>query len=412
PTVLRPEPRPTQKAQTRRERGAGREKPSREKAPRPASGGRKKRGTAAFIFAVLSVLCLCWLALHVRPDGGSAAARGAREDLSARLDLYANNAVSAALGDGTVLPKLYAIAENATVAPKPDRSRFGSTSDPAQVQAVIDAAAELLAGQTLAWDPDADFMPGADFQYYLDDSIFVLCWKEIIDNKCCSFAEIKMLDGSQVRRKLAEDSYGSSVQLYATQMAREANAVVAINGDFYAFRNLGVTVYQRQLYRCSPASVDTCFFTADGDMLFAYAGQLKGESAVQQFIEDNDVLFSLAFGPVLVDGGELREVPASYPIGEVDHYYSRSCVGMMDKLHYLLMTVNYEGDYQHTCTIAQSGQYIWSKGCQKAYALDGGQTSIIVFNGGAFNRVDWDSERSMSDILYFATAVHREEVTP
>ena len=221
-----------------------------------------------------------------------------------------------------------------------------------------------------------------------------------------------MADGSQLRRKLAGDSYGSSLQLYASQMAKEANAVVAINGDFYAFRNLGVTVYQRQLYRCNPGTLDNCFFTAGGDMLFVYAGQIKTEEEMQRYLRDNDVLFSLAFGPVLVDNGELKEVSPSYPVGEVEHYYSRASIGQLDSLHYLLMTVNYEGDYQHTCTIAQSGEYMARKGCQKAYALDGGQTSEIVFGGEAYNRVDWDNERSMSDILYFASAVHREEVTP
>jgi exopolysaccharide biosynthesis protein len=84
---------------------------------------------------------------------------------------------------------------------------------------------------------------------------------------------------------------------------------------------------------------------------------------------------------------------------------------MLGELHYLLMTVNFEGECQHTCTIGQSGEFMYRKGCQKAYALDGGQTSILVFNGEAYNRVDWDSERSMSDILYFASAVHKEEVS-
>ncbi|MBQ9248856.1 MAG: phosphodiester glycosidase family protein [Oscillospiraceae bacterium] len=406
PTVLAPpakRKKPSRPAKVEEEKA-----PRAEKAP---AGPRRPSRLIPVLFALLSVLSLCWLCLHVRPDEGSGAVAG-REDLPARLDLYANNAVSAALGDTAALPKLYAIAENATAAPKPDPTRYGSTTDTAQVEQVIALAAELLDGQSLAWDPNAQFMPGSEFKYYLDDSLFVLCWKEIIDGKCCSCAEVKMADGSQIRRKLAGDSYGSSVQLYATQMARDANAVVAINGDFYAFRNLGVTVYQRQLYRCNLNSVDSCFFTAGGDMLFAYAGQLKSEAETKQFIQDNNVLFSLAFGPVLVDGGELKEVNPSYPIGEVDHYYSRSSIGQLDTLHYLLMTVNYEGDYQHTCTIAQSGEYMFRKGCQKAYALDGGQTSIIVFRGDAYNRVDWDNERSMSDILYFASAVHREEVTP
>ncbi len=52
-------------------------------------------------------------------------------------------------------------------------------------------------------------------------------------------------------------------------MAASANAVIAISGDYYIFRQLGITVYQRQLYRFAPKSVDSCFFTASGDMLFS-----------------------------------------------------------------------------------------------------------------------------------------------
>ena len=43
-------------------------------------------------------------------------------------------------------------------------------------------------------------------------------------------------------------------------------------------------------------------------------------------------------------------------------------------------------------------------GADFAYTLDGGQTAVMIFNGQTFNRVDWDSERTMSDIVYFATA--------
>ena len=356
---------------------------------------------------LLTAIALGWLLLHVHPGSGALSEDLTREEnIPARLSLYLDSELSRTLGG--VSAQSYALADSAP-APAPDPARYGVTDDVSQVAEVIELAASLLDGQSLAWNPDAQFLPGSSFRYYLDDSIFMLAWKEIIDNKCCTCAEVKIADGSQLRRKLAEDAYGSGVQLYASQMAREANAVVAINGDFYAFRNIGITVYRGQLYRCEPRSVDTCFFTDEGDMVFAYAGQLQGEDAVRKFIEDNNIRFSVAFGPVLVDDGKLRTV-SSYPVGEIDHYYSRSSIGMLDSLHYLLMTVNYEGDYQHTCTTMQSGQYMLEKGCRKAYSLDGGQTSVIVIDGVPFNRVDWNNERIMSDIIYFSTAVHREEV--
>ena len=56
-----------------------------------------------------------------------------------------------------------------------------------------------------------------------------------------------MADASQMRRKLSQDTYGSSVKAYATELAAQTNAVAAINADLYLQRDLGITVYNRQL---------------------------------------------------------------------------------------------------------------------------------------------------------------------
>lgn len=302
---------------------------------------------------------------------------------------------------------VYTIPEGDTAGPKPDASKFGSTTDPNEIQALITSAAALLNGQTLSFDPNADFFPDSNIKYYCDDSILVIAWKEIIDGKCVSCAEVKIAHGSQLRRKLADDCYDSRVLLKASTMASDTNSVVAINGDFYAFRDLGIISYQRQLYRCNPAAVDSCHFTASGDMLFSYAGELMEESTAQQFIDDNNVVFSIAFGPVLVDNGELRHID-SYPLGEIDKTYSRASIGLLDERHYLLMTINYEGGCTVTSTINQSAQFMYDKGCRKAYALDGGQAAVMVMQGQTVNNVDWGTEREMSDILYFATAIPEE----
>ena len=292
----------------------------------------------------------------------------------------------------------------------PNPANFGTTNDPADIREAIKSAADLLDGQSVIFDENADFVPGEPIRYYLDDTILVITWKEYINQRCCTCAEVKVAHGSQLRRKLAEDSYSSSVQLYASDMAKQANAVVAINGDFYAFRDLGITVYQRTLYRNSPAKVDSCFFTSTGDMLFTRAGELTGEGETQKFIEDNDVVFAIAFGPVLVDNGELQYCER-YPIGEIDTEYSRSCIGMSDELHYFLMTINHTTDARPRATVNELARFVYSKGVQKAYNLDGGQTSEIIMNGEPINHIDFGFERTVSDIIYFATAIPNEEAS-
>ena len=44
-------------------------------------------------------------------------------------------------------------------------------------------------------------------------------------------------------------------------------------------------------------------------------------------------------------------------------------------------------------------------GAEKAYALDGGQTAVIVTNDQLINRPSYGYQRMISDIIYFATAI-------
>ena len=294
----------------------------------------------------------------------------------------------------------------ARVAPRPDPALFGETDDPNVVQAVVDSAAELLEGQTLAWNKDIAFMPGSTIRYYCDETILAIAWKEALGNSAVSFGEIKTADGSQIRRYIANNSYGSDVQLYASDMARDVNAVIALNGDFYAFRKIGVTVYARQLYRNEGKSLDTCFITADGDLVFAHRGELQSDEDTRRFMAEHNVVFSLSFGPILVENGELKSAESygSYPIGEINNIYSRSGIGQLGQRHYLIATLGEQGPYNTRAQLYTFAGYLADKGCEKAYALDGGQTAVMIFDGKPFNRVDWDSERTMSDIVYFATA--------
>jgi hypothetical protein len=374
--------------------------------------------------ALLCLLALVWAAGHVHPEitsvsaaplpsaapgssGESASSAGAALALNDSFAQAVKNDVHiSALEDITFIRRSYSIPESALVAPRPDSALFGETDDPNVVQAVVDSAAALLDGQTLAWNRDIAFMPGSTIRYYCDETILAIAWKEALGNSAVSFGEIKTADGSQIRRYIANNSYGSDVQLYASDMARDVNAVIALNGDFYAFRKVGITVYARQLYRNEGKSLDTCFVTSDGDLVFAHRGELQSDEDTRRFMAEHDVVFSLSFGPILVENGELKSAESygSYPIGEINNIYSRSGIGQLGDKHYLIATLGEQGPYNTRAQLYTFAGYLAAKGCESAYALDGGQTAVMIFNGQTFNRVDWDSERTMSDIIYFATA--------
>lgn len=300
--------------------------------------------------------------------------------------------------------KQYWIEEDTLVAPEPNQSLFGSTTDPEELTRVLHDARWLLDGQTTYFQPDQEIYQESVVRYYLDDSIFAITWQEVHDGSVYTFSEVKVSHPSQFRRHLAGGEYGSDMQYLTTEMAAEVNAVVASAGDFYRFRDFGAVVYRGEAKRVEGTYAETCYIDANGDMHFTYGGDVLTVEAVQQFVDERDIQFSLAFGPILVDNYEV--VPHTwYGVGEINEGYARAGLLQMDTLHYIVVTANTTGIYQQIPTVEQFRNNVAATGCRMAYCLDGGQTATIVMNDELMNRPVYGQQRKISDIIYFATAV-------
>ena len=357
--------------------------------------------------AVLSAEVTLVLLLGVLMGGGAgqSSQQSAMENagIMDRYDMYITNQVSSALEGILSIQKTYWLSDDDIVAPEPDQSRFGETEDPAEVMAMLDEAAELLEGQDTLFSPDREFFAGSKITYYLDETIMVITWKELNHGAVYTLSEVKIAHPSQFRRFLADGKYGSDKQYLTTEMAASVNAVTASNADFYKHRKMGIIVNNGEVNRVD-SRVDTCYIDDKGDLLFTYQGEIKDLETAQKFVEENNVRFSLAFGPVLVDNYE-KVVPDYYPLGEIRNIYSRAGLGKLDDLHYLLVAVNEEKGYWKVPNMALFADQMMLFGCEKAYALDGGQTAAIVTNDKLINRPDYGNQRTVSDIIYFATAV-------
>ena len=304
--------------------------------------------------------------------------------------------------------KQYWIEEGTLVAPEPNQSLFGRTDDPEVMAQVLHDARWLLDGQSTYFQPDRQLYEDSIVRYYLDDSIFAITWKETYDGAVYTFAEIKVSHPSQFRRHLAGGEYGSNMQYLTTEMAAEVNAVVASAGDFYRFRDFGAVVYQGQAKRVEGTYAETCYIDANGDMHFTYGGDVLRVSEVQEFVDEHDIEFSLAFGPILVDDYEV--IPHTwYGVGEIKDEYARAALLQMDTLHYIVVTANTDGITEKVPTVARFQEIIAATGCRHAYCLDGGQTATIVMNDELVNRPVKGQQRKISDIIYFATAVPETE---
>ena len=307
--------------------------------------------------------------------------------------------------------KVFWIEEDAEIAPKPNANCYGEAKDPASLQWLLDDAAEILDGQELIFSTDTEIYPDSTITYYLDDSIFVVTWQQVFENFVYTISEVKVSHPSQFRRYLAGNEYNSDYMHTVSRMGNMANAVMAASADYYRGRNHGIIVYEGEVKRTDHAEyVDTCFIDENGDLILVPAGDLITMEEAQAFVDEHDINFSLAFGPILVNDG-VRCEPPNYYLGEVNDKYPRAALGQKDKLHYVVVTANAHGGYWTAPNIHTFAECITLLNCQKAYTLDGGQTGTISMQGKAKNPRQ-TSERWVSDIIYFATAIPSTEEIP
>lgn len=326
-------------------------------------------------------------------------------DIGQKFD-QAVAAQAAALPREDYQPKVEAkkLNDGDLIAPVPNPKGYGQVMKISDLDWFAEKAAPLLDGQTLYFGNDREQLPGSVVNYYLDDSIATVTWKEPYGTTVLTFAEVVIADGSQFRRFLADGRYGADTQYTTTEMAQTVNAVLASSGDFYKFHYNGIVVYENTVRNVYTNKADTCYINADGDLLFGYQDVKMTKEEAQQFVDENNIRFSLAFGPILVDNGERCE-PKNYDLGEVNSISPRAALCQMGSRHYLIVTANHEEDYPSALNIHQFAERIAATGCQKAYTLDGGQTAAIALDGKLVNRVLYGQQRSISDIIYFATSV-------
>ena len=303
---------------------------------------------------------------------------------------------------------IYELKDSDLVAPEPDRSKFGQTEDPATMGDFLKQVQKVHGWQPSYFTTDVQIFSGSKVMYYLDDSIAAITWKEVHDGSVYTFSEVKIAHPSQFRRFLADGIYGSDKQYTTTEMAESVNAVVASSGDFHRFRSFGICVYEGQVKKVEGTYAETCYIDDKGDLLFTYGGDLTTTAQAQKFVDENNIRFSLCFGPILVDNYEVVE-HTWYGVGEINEGYARAALCQMGELHYIVATANTEGPNQEIPTVKMFQRNIAATGCRMAYSLDGGQTAAIVMNDYLINRPVYGTQRKISDIIYFATAIPEEE---
>ena len=253
--------------------------------------------------------------------------------------------------------------------------------------------------------PDPD---GFTKDSYKDSTISVNCWRERINiskkTVTANFAEITIAHPSQLRTAFAGGQFGTK-RMLASRIAKNNNAVVAVNADFYNYNSNGVIIRNGTLYREKPYGKDLLLIDSKGNFIIMSDHAAKKDG----YYKNNKITQSFSFGPALVnDGKALKKFGTNYACGPYGNN-PRTAVGQIGPLHYLLCTVDGRMDNSRGVNMAELSQIMLRKNCTVAYNMDGGQSSVLYFHNKPYNHVADGGERTLSDILYFATAIPESE---
>ncbi|MBK8448334.1 MAG: phosphodiester glycosidase family protein [Micropruina sp.] len=217
-------------------------------------------------------------------------------------------------------------------------------------------------------------------------------------------ADIATTDATMIRSAFAKDTFGTNIIADPSVIAQGKNAVLAINGDYYGFRDTGIVVRNGVAYRDQGARQGLALYR-DG------ATRLYDETATnaEQLIADG-VWNTLSFGPGLIDGGSVIdgidsiEIDTNFGNHSIQGNQPRTAVGMIAAGHFLWIVVDGRSSgYSRGMTLPELAQVFVDRGAQVAYNLDGGGSSAMVFNGALVNNpLGKGQERGTSDILYVA----------
>ncbi|MBQ9307543.1 MAG: phosphodiester glycosidase family protein [Clostridia bacterium] len=238
---------------------------------------------------------------------------------------------------------------------------------------------------------------------YEDESMSVHMERVIVGKAQFNVARVKISDPSQLRTALAAP-FGKKKTNRISTIARANNAVVAIGGDYYGNEEGGYVVRMGEVYRKKPLkSRDMLLIDEHADFHIIVRSDADELKALVE--GDTKIINVFNFGPALVIDGKLQEMPEKYNYN-IKGTEPRCAIGQIGPLEYLLVVVDGRGaDGSKGCNVETLAQFMYDQGCVQAYNLDGGNSALMVFNRENYSAKSYEAERSVTDIIYFATAI-------
>ena len=231
------------------------------------------------------------------------------------------------------------------------------------------------------------------------------------------YADILLSDPSQIRTMAAsmDGAFDTVGQMEGLRIAERSGAVVAINGDCWKTdekRGMGFVVRQGILYedhldpieKWKAILMDVLLINEDGDFV---ALRQPEEGSIRSRVKGKRILNAFTFGPVLVENGaavtDFRGSDRWFDM-RPDEPRQRMCICQAGPLHYkVICCAGNFGEFTGL-TLPQFTELVGTMGVRTAYNLDGGDSTLLYFNGARLNEFGSKTQRKLMDIIYFASA--------
>lgn len=189
-----------------------------------------------------------------------------------------------------------------------------------------------------------------------------------------------------------------------SQLAYDNNAIFAVNGDSAGARKSGsdfenpIVIRNGILYHEDERDIgEMCALKKDGELVIFRPGELGGP---QEMI-DAGVTDTWWFDCTLVENGEIPHSLIEVEISLEKAPYT--AIGQKDKNNFIFIVADGRGSNgSEGVTYTGMARLMQRYGAVTAYALDGGGSSTIYFDGMVLNKPSDGSQRAISDIIYVA----------
>lgn len=212
-------------------------------------------------------------------------------------------------------------------------------------------------------------------------------------------ADIVLSSPEYLKTAFAQNSYGKNVTEKTSKIAEGANAILAINGDYYGAQEKGYVLRNGTLYRSeAEEGQEDLVIYEDGSFEIISEETITAEELLEQGAQE-----LLSFGPALIENGTIA-VTEEDEVGKAMASNPRTAIGILDDLHYVFVVSDGRTEESEGLSLLELAEFMDGLGVKTAYNLDGGGSSTMYFNGEVINTPTTNGrnikERSVSDIVY------------